>query len=318
MSLKIIGTGKGIPKKSVSNTDLSAFVETNDEWITLRTGIKNRYVCTDESLTDLCQTASLSAMKRAGIGAADIDLILCSTLGGDYVTPSLACALSERLKAGCPAFDINAACSGFIYALDIAALYLNSNKATNILIVCAEMMSKHVDWTDRSTCVLFGDGAGACVVTKGTALQYINLTASGDTKTLCLPSSTGNSPFITNKRENCFLHMEGQDVFKFAVGMIEKETKLALKAMNLSPEDVDYYILHQANRRIVDSARTRLKQPEEKFPVNIDRYGNISSASIPILLDEMLEDGKIKPGDTLYMSVFGAGMTTGSCVMIWE
>ncbi|MGE4484558.1 MAG: beta-ketoacyl-ACP synthase III [Oscillospiraceae bacterium] len=318
MSLKIIGTGKGIPKKSITNNELSTIVDTNDEWISSRTGIRSRFVCTDESLTDLCVTAAGSALEKAGLTANDIDLILCSTIGGDYVTPSLACTVAERMGTNCPAFDINAACAGFIYALDVASMYLSSEKMKNILIICAEMMSKHADWADRSTCVLFGDGAGACVVTKGGALKYANLTANGNVKLLNLKSGTGNSPFACEKKETGYLHMEGPEVFKFAVSMIESQARLAFETLGLSPDDIDYFVLHQANKRIIESARTRLKQPQEKFPINISRYGNMSSATIPILLDEMLGDGKIKKGDKILMSAFGAGLTTGTCIMIWE
>jgi 3-oxoacyl-(acyl-carrier-protein) synthase III len=317
MSFKITGTGKGIPKKVVSNDDLSAFLDTDDEWITTRTGIKTRRVCTDESLAELSQTAAQSAMKKAGLKPGDIDLIICSTINGDYVTPSLACVVQRRIGALCPAFDVNAACSGFIYALDIAALYLEQNKAQNILIVCAEMMSRHVDWTDRRTCVLFGDGAGACVVSKGTALKYIKLVAEGDDKPIYLESGSGNSPFSEKKKQG-FMHMLGNDVYKFAVGMVEREVKAALAALDMTPGDIDYFVLHQANKRIIDTARTKLKQPAEKFPLNIQDYGNISSATIPILLDEMTEQGRIKTGDTLFLNAFGAGMTAGSCVLVWE
>ena len=222
------------------------------------------------------------------------------------------------METNCPAFDINAACSGFIYALDVASLYLSSEKMKNILIISAEMMTKHADWADRSTCVLFGDGAGACVVTKGGALRYTNLTANGDVKLLSLKSGTGNSPFVCEKKEPGYLHMEGPEVFKFAVSMIESQARLAFETLGLSPDDIDYFVLHQANKRIIESARTRLKQPQEKFPINISKYGNISSATIPILLDEMLEEGKIKKGDKILMSAFGAGLTTGTCIMIWE
>ena len=317
MSFKIAGTGRGIPKKVVTNDDLSRFLDTDDEWITTRTGIKTRHVCTDESLTDLSQMAAQRAIGNAGLESKDIDLIICSTINGDYVTPSLACVVQERIGASCPAFDVNAACSGFIYALDIAALYLDQNKAKNVLIVCAEMMSRHIDWTDRRVCVLFGDGAGACVLSKGTALKYIKLVAEGDNKPIYLESGTGNSPFVENKNSG-FMQMMGNDVYKFAVGMVEREVTAALSALEMSPDDIDYFVLHQANKRIIDTARAKLKQPAKKFPINIQNYGNISSATIPILLDEMTEQGRIKAGDTLFLNAFGAGMTAGSCVLVWE
>lgn len=318
MSLKIIGTGRGIPKRAVTNQDLATLMDTNDEWISTRTGIKNRYICTDETLTDLCIKAVDSALTKANISIGEIDMIIGSTFSGDNVTPSLACSVAEKFGASCPAYDINAACSGFIYALDIAQMYLSLNKAQNILIICAEMISRYTDWQDRSTCVLFGDGAGACVVTKGEALKYLHLTAGFGVESLFIPASTGNSPFMLQKNTQHYLKMNGQEIFKFAVSMIESESKLAFSKLGITAEDIDYFILHQANKRIIESARTRLKQPEEKFPTNIHQYGNVSSASIPILLDEMLVAGRIKKGDTLLMSAFGAGLTTGTCIMVWE
>ncbi|HPD88116.1 MAG TPA: beta-ketoacyl-ACP synthase III [Oscillospiraceae bacterium] len=317
MSLKIIGTGRALPQKAVSNDELSSFLDTSDEWITSHTGVKNRYVCTEESLTDLCESAAKKALLASGLRPPEIDLVLCSTMGGDFVTPSLACAAAERLGLSCPAFDLNAACSGFLYALDVAAAYLTCGRAKKILILSAEMMSKHVDWSDRATCVLFGDGAGACVVTAGTALQYLHLTAEGDTGILFREDGSGSSPF-REKKERGFVKMQGQGVFKFAVRMIETQTKAALESLSLTADDIDYYLLHQANKRILDFAREKLGQPEEKFPSNIHRYGNISSASVPILLDELLEQGKIQKGAKLLMSAFGAGLTAGTCVMSWE
>ncbi|MCL1790104.1 MAG: ketoacyl-ACP synthase III [Peptococcaceae bacterium] len=318
MSLKIIGTGKGIPEKRVTNHDLAGFLDTNDEWIVSRTGIKSRNVCSHETLTDLAAAAALQALDKSGLRPEDIDLIICSTIGGDYRTPSLACCVSNSIGASCPAFDVNAACTGFIYALEIASGFLADEKTDNILIVCAEMMSKHMDWTDRNTCVLFGDGAAACTVTKGNALKYIDLSASADVSLLQVPSGTGNSPFVDEKKEYGFLNMQGQEVFKFAVNVVESGVKQALDKLNVSAEQIDLFLLHQANKRIVDSVRRALGQPEEKFPLNIAHYGNLSSASIPLLLFEMLEEDKIKPGDTLFMSAFGAGLTAGSCVMVWE
>ena len=315
--LKITGTGKGIPERSVTNDELAGFLDTSSEWIVSRTGIKSRYVCTHETLTDLSVAAAQMAIQKSGLAPSDIDLIICSTIGGDYRTPSLACCVAERVGR-CPAFDINAACTGFIYALEIASGFLGLGKAKNILIVCAEMMSAHMDWTDRNTCVLFGDGAAACVVTGGDALRYINLSAQADISMLNLPSGTGNSPFVKSKKGSGFVRMQGQEVFKFAVGAVEAEMEQAFNTLKISPDEIDWFILHQANKRIIDCAITKLGQPKEKFPVNIDRYGNLSSVSIPLLLFEMLEEGKIKPGDTLFMSAFGAGMTAGSCVMVWE
>jgi 3-oxoacyl-[acyl-carrier-protein] synthase-3 len=317
MGLKIIATGACAPEKSVTNDDLSKLLDTSDEWIVSRTGIKSRFISTGETLTDLAVQAAGIALTRAGLTVADMDYIICSTMGGDYQFPSLACCVAERMGAACPAFDVNAACSGFIYGLDVADGYLSLGKAKNILLICGEMMSKLVDWTDRSTCVLFADGAAACVLAQGDALKYLHLTATGNVKALNCPAGTGNNPFRENLAPG-FTHMEGAEVYKFAVLVAEEESKKALDTLGMAPDEIDYYLLHQANKRIIDTARTRMKQPEEKFPINIDRYGNTSAATLPILLNEMLEAGKIQKGTKLLFSAFGAGLTSGTCVMIWE
>ncbi len=317
MSVKIIGTGCAFPKRAVTNDELAAMVDTSDEWISARTGIKSRFVCTEESLAEICGEAAGKAIEKAGLTPADMDLIICSTLNGDYITPSLACTVAEKLGVCCPAFDINAACAGFVYALGVAEGFILSGRHKNILIVSAEKMSKHIDWHDRATCVLFGDGAGACVVTKGGALRFIRLTVKPDAGLLHIDCGNGNSPFAP-KKETGYLHMKGQDVFKFAVTNIDTNVKLAMDSLNLTADDIDYFVFHQANRRIIEYARARLGQPEEKMPLNIENYGNISSATIPILLDRMLDDGRIKPGTKLLMTAFGAGLTTGTCVLVWE
>jgi 3-oxoacyl-[acyl-carrier-protein] synthase-3 len=224
----------------------------------------------------------------------------------------------QQLGAKCPAFDVNAACSGFVYALDVAKCYINSGSAKNVLIISAEVLSRHIDWTDRNTCILFGDGAGACVVTEGNALKYSKLGANGNVEPLFLKAGTGNNPFAAESIDMGYLQMQGQAVFKFAVKTVGEEAHLAFTTLGITADEVDYFILHQANKRIIDGIRTRLRQPPEKFPMNIDKYGNMSAASIPVLLDEMLCEGKIKPGDKIVMIGFGAGMTTGTCVMTWE
>ena len=317
MGLKIIGMGSGLPQRTVTNEELAAMIDTSDEWITSRTGIKSRQICTTESLTDLCVTAGEKALKNAGLSAGDIDLVICSTISGDFVTPSQACSVAERIGTTCPAFDVNAACSGFVYVLDMADTYLSAGKAKNILLICCEQMSKHANWNDRATCVLFGDGAGACVVTNGNALKYVNLVAKGQTDILRQPTGNGNNPFA-DRIEKEFLHMEGQEVFKFAVSSVEYQAEKAMEALNITPEDIDYFVLHQANKRIIDSARNKLKQPPEKFPLCVQKYGNMSSATIPVLLSEMLDAGTLKSGMTIFMSAFGAGLTTGTAVMTWE
>jgi len=318
MSIKIIATGSALPEKALSNTELAELVETNDEWIKSRTGISSRYVCTNETISDLAASAAAKALAKSGLKVEDIDLILCSTIAGDYTTPALSCIVGLRLGAKCPAIDLNAACAGFTYALDVAAAYIETKRAKNVLIVSAEMMSKHIDWTDRNTCVLFGDGAGAAIVTEGNALKYMHLVAEPNIPFLYLEGKTGNSPFYKHNVKEGYLKMDGQEVFKFAVTTIEREVKAAVEALGITKDDIDFYILHQANMRILKTAQDRLKEPESKFPSNIHDTGNMSSATIPVLLDQLLTAGKIKKGDTLFMSAFGAGLTAGSCVMVWE
>jgi 3-oxoacyl-[acyl-carrier-protein] synthase-3 len=318
MSFKIIGTGRCLPKLQVDNEQLMDFLDTSGEWIVSRTGIEARRICQSETTTDLSTEAACSALEKAGIAASDLDLLVCATIAGDYVTPSLACCVAGRLGATCFAMDVNAACTGFLAALSLAAAYFDSGRARHILIICTERLSNIVDWRDRSTSVLFGDGAGACVLSKGCALKYLHLGVEGDPAPLHMPVAFGNSPFSTMDPAQKFLFMDGQAVYKFATRVMEAETRLALEALSLSPEEIDFYLIHQANRRILDYVRHKLRLPAEKLPMNLHRYGNTSAASIPILLDELLENGTMQPGQTIFMSAFGAGLTYGAALLRWE
>lgn len=315
MSIKIIGTGISIPEKTVTNHDLSQFLDTSDEWISSRTGISERHIVTSETATSMAEQAGIMALENAGITPSDIDLLICTTIAGDYLTPSLACCVSEKIGTTCPATDLNGACTGFIYALDMASAYIQSKKAKNVLIISSEVMSKLADWNDRSTCVLFGDGAGAVVVSHGDSLKYINIGTNGTVAPLKMPVSSGNSPY--RQIDGSFLQMDGTEVFKFAVSTINKQTKLALSALNIDRDHIDFYLLHQANKRIINSARTKLGVSQEKFPVNIQKYGNISSASIPVLLHELVSENKIHAGTKLLLSAFGAGLTYGTAIIEW-
>ncbi|HAN21081.1 MAG: hypothetical protein A2Y15_05030 [Clostridiales bacterium GWF2_36_10] len=319
MNFNIIGTGSCVPKKCVTNNDLTTFLDTSDEWIFTRTGIKERRLLTDESLLDLAVEASQAALENAGVKAEEIDLIIFSTLQGDFISPSMCCLLSKRLGAVCGRqLDINMGCSGFIYALDTAEAYFNSGKAQKALIVCSESMSRLSDWTDRSSCVLFGDGAGAVVLEKGDGLKAIELTVDGGYENLYVPISTGNCPYSLHNDEKPFLKMNGQEIYIFAVSAVVREITSILEKIGLTADEPDYYILHQANNRIIDSARKKLKQPVEKFPINLDRLGNTSSATIPILLDELNRTGKLRKGSKLILCSFGAGLTTGACAIEWN
>lgn len=315
--MKIIGTGAAHPTCAVSNEMLEQFLETTDEWITERTGIKERCVISSEKLEDLAVEAANKALENAGLTAADIDFIICSNVVNEYVTPALSCIIQGKIGATCPTVDINAACAGFIYALDMAEDKLQCKKAKNILIVCAEEPSRMVSWQNRSTCVLFGDGAGAAVVTEGDQMKAIRLTTSSLTEVLYYQRTLEPTPYISKDENFEPLVMKGREVFKHAVTNSCRDIRKLLNETGLKPEDIRYYVLHQANRRIIDSIRGFLEVDEERVPHNVERYGNISSAALPALLDELNRAGKLHKGDMLVFSAFGAGFTTGACIIEW-
>jgi 3-oxoacyl-[acyl-carrier-protein] synthase-3 len=318
MSFNIIGTGSAYPLCAKSNDELSQYVETSDEWISTRTGIKSRYISTSESISDFAEQAAIHALENADTSPEELDLIICATIRGDFMTPSLACVLQKRLGATCPAFDVNAACTGFIYALDIAVGYFARKRAKKILIVAAEEMSKLVDWKDRSTCVLFGDGAGAAVLSEGDGLLSIKLSASGSEDVLRINSTAGNSPFSEISALDPYLFMNGKEVYKFAVAAMCGDLEEVIREAGLSQQDIDFVLPHQANSRIIETAKSKLNIPAERYRTNIERFGNTSSASIPILLDELNRAGELEPGNLLALSAFGGGLTTGACVIQWK
>ncbi len=315
--MKIIGTGSAHPQCCVTNTMLEQFLETTDEWITERTGIKERLVISSEKLEDMAVIAANKALEDANLTAADIDFIICSNVVNEYVTPALSCIIQGKIGATCPTLDINAACAGFIFAMDMAEDKIRCKKAKNILIVCAEEPSRMVSWQNRSTCVLFGDGAGAAVVTEGDELKAIRLTTSSLTDVLYYQRSLEPTPYISKEENYEPLVMRGREVFKHAVTSSCRDIRKLLNQTGLEPEDIKYYVLHQANRRIIDAIRNFLGVDEERVPHNVERYGNISSAALPALLDELNREGKLQKGDKLVFSAFGAGFTTGACVIEW-
>lgn len=320
MSFTILGTGSALPAKVVTNDDLSQLVETSDEWIRTRTGIAERRICTDESLTDLAVQAARKALEDAGCHAEELDLILCATISGDYATPSMACVIQMQLGATCPAFDLNAACSGFLYGLDVADAYFTRRPQQKILLVAAEAMSRLVDWTDRGTCVLFGDGAGAVVLGPGDDLLAIETGAKGTINPLYAANGWGNSPFRAESTQPAgnYLHMDGQEVFRFAVTAMVQTVDRVLAQCGKTREDVTYVVPHQANIRIIDAAMQRLKMPKEKCLTNIEKRGNSSAACVAILLDEASRAGRFKQGDLLALTAFGGGLTTGACILRWN
>lgn len=318
MSFSIIGTGSAMPKDIKTNNDLKEIVDTSDEWISTRTGIKQRHICSKESITDLAVKAAKDALKDANTEAEDIDLIILATISSDYITPSLACIVQNNIGAVCPAFDLNAACTGFIYALDIAASYFESGRANKILVIAADAMSRLLDFKDRATCVLFGDAASAVVLKKGDDLLSIKLTATGDEKALYAKNVNGNCPFKEETETDTFLHMNGQEIYKFAVTAMCNDIKDVIKTAEIETDKVSYVLPHQANIRIIEAAQKKLKIDSQKYLTNIDCYGNTSAASIPLLLDDANKSGTFKNGDILVLSAFGAGLTTGACVIRWN
>ncbi|HAH78557.1 MAG TPA: 3-oxoacyl-ACP synthase [Ruminococcaceae bacterium] len=318
MNFRIIGTGSAHPVCSKTNDDLARLVDTSDEWIYTRTGIKSRYVCTDETISDVAEAAARAALKNAGVAAGELDGILCTTIRGDYFTPSLACVLQERLGAHCPAFDLNAACTGFLYALDVAAGFFVRGRVKKLLIVSCENMSKMLDWSDRATCVLFGDGAGAVVLEEGNDLLAIRVSAQGNSSVMFIPSVSGRSPFNRAPCPASFLTMHGREVYKFAVNEMARQLKAVLADAGMTQQDVTWVLPHQANLRIIEAAQKRLDIPAERFCCNIRTHGNISSAAIPTLMDELNRKNTFHKGDILALVAFGGGLTSGACLLRWE
>ena len=315
--MKISGTGSALPRQVVTNDMLSQFLDTSDEWIKTRTGVSSRFVISDEKLEDLAAEAAEKALKDAGIKAEDLDFIICSNVVNEYITPQLSCIIQGAIGATCPCIDINCACAGFIHAVEMAEAFYQAGKVRNVLIVCAEEPTRMTDWSDRRTCVLFGDGAGAAVLTPGDNIKSVKLSASSATEKLWQYRTLQPTPYITKDEMDVPLQMKGQDVFKFAVTAASKDITRALNDSQIEASDVDYYLLHQANIRIINAIQHYLEQPADKFPTNVENHGNSSSSCCPILLDECNRKGMFKKGDKIAMSAFGAGFVSGALVMEW-
>ncbi len=315
--MKISGTGSVLPKKIVTNDMLSEFLDTSDEWIYPRNGVRSRHVISDERLEDMAIEASKKALADAGINASDLDYIICSNVVNEYITPQLSCIIQGGIGATCPCIDINCACAGFIYALQIAESFYRSGFVKNVLIVSAEEPTRMTDWTDRRTCVLFGDGAGAAVLTPGDNIKGFSMSAASATDKLYQIRTLQPTPYITKEEKDVPLQMKGQDVFKFAVKASSSDITKLLKNNSLEASDVDYILLHQANKRIINTIREFLDQPMEKFPVNIEDHGNSSSSCCPILLDECNRKGLFKEGDKVVLCAFGAGFVSGAVLLEW-
>jgi 3-oxoacyl-[acyl-carrier-protein] synthase III len=316
---RITGTGSYLPEKELSNHDLEKMVDTSDEWITERTGIKKRHVAADGQTTcDLAEQAVLRAMEMAGKTADDIDLIVFATTTPDQIFPSTACLLQKRLGIqGCAAFDIQAVCTGFVYALGVADKFIRTGSARCALVIGAETLSRIVDWTDRTTCILFGDGAGAVVLeaSEEQGILSTHLHADGSYENLLTVPygvSNGLDKMLSNE---AFISMKGNEVFKMAVNTLGRIVDETLEANNMQKTDVDWLIPHQANIRIIQATARKLKMSMDRVVVTVHDHGNTSAASIPLALDAAVRDGRIQKGETLLMEAFGGGFTWGSALM---
>ncbi|MCB1735918.1 MAG: ketoacyl-ACP synthase III [Gammaproteobacteria bacterium] len=309
---RIVGTGSYLPEKVLTNHDLEAMVETSDEWIRSRTGIAERHVAVEgETTCDLAEQAARRAMEAAGITKDEVDLIVVATTTPDRVFPSTACLLQQRLDIhGCAAFDVQAVCTGFVYALGVADKFMRAGGIRNAIVVGAETLSRIVDWTDRTTCVLFGDGAGAVVLqaSEEPGILSTHLHADGSYESLLtVPAGTS-----LGYEQDAFIFMKGNEVFKMAVNTLGRIVDETLAANEMEKSDIDWLVPHQANIRIIEATARKLKMPMDRVVVTVDHHGNTSAASVPLALDTAVRDGRIKKGETLLMEAFGGGFTWGS------
>ncbi|MDH5480274.1 MAG: ketoacyl-ACP synthase III [Nitrosomonas sp.] len=318
MYSKIIGTGGYLPEKILTNHDLENMVDTSDEWIRTRTGITQRHIASEEQVaSDLALYASQNAMQAAGVTNSDIDLIIVATTTPDMVFPSTACILQEKLGIdNCPAFDVQAVCSGFVYALATADMFVSTGKCRNALVVGSEIYSKILDWNDRSTCVLFGDGAGAVVLSQSEqpGILSTHIHASGSySKVLSVPGNIGGGKI----QGTPYISMEGSTVFKFAVKVLEEVVHEAVAENNLQTSDIDWLIPHQANIRIIKSTAKKLGIPMDKVVTAVEKHGNTSAASIPLALDMAVRDGRIHSDQLVLLEGVGGGFTWGAVLLRW-
>jgi 3-oxoacyl-[acyl-carrier-protein] synthase III len=323
---KIVGTGAAVPKKILTNADLEKMVQTSDQWITERTGIKERHIVSEgEKFSDLCTKAAEEALKRSHVKAEDLDMILVGTISGDMVFPATACLVQKNLGASkAAASDVGAACVGFLYGLHLADGLIQSNKAENVLVIGGEILTRYVDWTDRSTCVLFGDGAGAVVLqaTKGDhGILGTRMKCNGNyAEYISMPGGGSNHPANDPRcleQKLPYIRMKGNETFKVAVKAMADVTADLLNEQGFKNDEIKVFIPHQANERIIDAVGSRLKFPPERVYKNVERYGNTSAASIPIALDELVAADRLSSGDLVLMTAFGAGLVWGSVLVRW-
>jgi len=316
---RIIGTGGFLPEKILTNADLEKMVDTSDEWIIERTGIKKRHIAAEHETTcDLAEAAARRALDAAGLDATALDLIIVATTTPDRVFPSTACLLQDRLGVhGCPAFDVQAVCTGFVYALTIAEKFIRTGSARRALVIGAETLSRITDWTDRGTCVLFGDGAGAVILEASDTpgILSTHLHADGQYKDLLTVTAGISQGYEQVRAGTAYMRMQGNEVFKVAVNTLGDIVDETLAANQLEKGDIDWLVPHQANIRIITATAKKLKMPMERVVVTVAEHGNTSAASVPLALDVAVRDGRIKRGDTLLLEAFGGGFTWGSALI---
>ena len=319
MYSRIKGTGSYLPEKILTNKDLETMVDTTDEWIFERTGIKERHIAADNETTcDLAEHAARAAIEHAGITADDIDLIIVATTTPDRVFPSTACLLQQRLGvSGCAAFDVQAVCTGFVYALGIADKFIKSGTNKCALVIGAETMSRITDWTDRGTCILFGDGAGAAILeaTEEPGILSTHLHADGQYEDLLTVDGGVSTDYSKIENGTAFMRMKGNEVFKMAVNTLGRIVDETLAANNMQKSDVTWLVPHQANIRIINATAKKLQMNTDHVVVTVDKHGNTSAASVPLALDVAVRDGRIKRGDTILLEAFGGGFTWGSALI---
>ncbi len=318
--VKISGIGRAVPELELSNDDIAKFIDTSDEWIASRTGIKSRHISTGETTTDLAAKAAQNALEDSGLNAHDIDLVIVATVTPDYTMPSTACSVAQRLgikNATC--FDMAAACSGFIYASEVAVSFIKQGNYENALIIGADVLSKGLDWEDRNTCVLFADGAGAVIYQRTNENKIVKILTASDgegSDLITLPALSEPNRFNANQNTQKYVYMNGREVYKFATTAVPQNIQDVLVDTGYTPSDIDLFILHQANARIMDSVAKKLDVDNQKFFKNLQNYGNTSAATIPIALVDAR--AQLKKGDKLIFSGFGAGLTWGSMLVIWD
>ena len=320
MTTRIIRTGSYVPEQIVTNDDLAKIVETSDEWIRSRTGIGERRIATLDSTSDMAARAAQAALEQAGVGAEEIDLILLGTSSPDHCFPNGACEVQARIGAvNAACFDISAACTGYVFALNTAHAFISTGLYRTALVIGADVLSKLIDWSDRGTCVLFGDGAGATVVRADErGILGMNMQSDGAKGGVLTCGSRSNGNFLLGKKPKLgYMAMDGQEVFKFAVKKVPECITKVLEDTHTSKDEIAYFVIHQANYRIIESIAKRMKVDIERFPVNMEHYGNTSGASVPLLLDEMNRAGKLKRGDKIVFAGFGGGLTWGATLLEW-